>query len=188
MTLTRTVDPTVYPVSRNDMKRFLRVETDEDNALIDALIKTATNMCEKRTHRSLQTQTWKLSIDNYPGRDYIELPNAIIKSIVSVTSYGIDDTPTVLDASQYYLTDPNMKGKLTLTYNGQWPSITLRPRDGVEIIYTAGYGDTPDDVPFELRHGIKNMVGALYENRELPESGIPAMVTKLWSLYKVWDV
>ena len=188
MKLIQSTAPTSYPVSRNEMKTYLRIEHSDENSLIDSLIYTATVLCEKRIHRSLITQSWTLYYDNFPAKDYMGLYNGEIQTIDSVKYYDTADTVATLAATEYYLVDEDMKGKVTLKYNKFWPTTTLRPRQGVEIIYTAGYGDDSTDIPESIRQGIMNMVAHLYENREQTDITIPEIVKDLWSTYKIWTV
>ena len=82
-----------------------------------------------------------------------------------VVYYDTDDTA-------YYATGISLDKndlyapKVYLRYGESWPSTTLRPRGGICVTYTAGYGDAGSDVPAKFRQGLKLMIGHWYEHRE----------------------
>ena len=61
MNLTLKTAPETEPVSLNEAKAFLRVDSDEDDNYITSLIKTAREWCEDYQHRAYITQTWELN-------------------------------------------------------------------------------------------------------------------------------
>ena len=59
--------PASEPVSLAEAKLFLRVEHDDDDDLIAALIAAARVQVEAQTRRALITQTWRLVRDVWPA-------------------------------------------------------------------------------------------------------------------------
>lgn len=74
--LSRVVAPTVCPVDGSAVKLGLRIEQDEEDDLIDALIAAATDDAENRLHRAILPQTWRLSLDRLSDRILIPWPVA----------------------------------------------------------------------------------------------------------------
>jgi uncharacterized phiE125 gp8 family phage protein len=59
--------PVDEPLDLAEVKRHLRVEIDDDDDYIQALIAAAREYCEEYTHRAFLTQTWQLLLDHFPG-------------------------------------------------------------------------------------------------------------------------
>ncbi len=55
MRLSIVTPPEIEPVSLEEAKLYLRVDTGDENELITSLIKAARIMVEKETHRALNT-------------------------------------------------------------------------------------------------------------------------------------
>lgn len=69
MTVVVVAPPTVFPVSRDDAKKHLRVDFDDDDAAIDLLIAAATAIFDgpdSTLGRSLLKQTLSLKLDAFP--------------------------------------------------------------------------------------------------------------------------
>lgn len=183
--LLRDSTPLIMPVSRTEAKTFLRVEHTDEDALISSLIETATAMCEKRLQRSLITQQWTVTYNHFHHSSF-KLYYGNVQSVESITYYDTENVGAIVPASDYSLVD-NMLASVELNYNKTWPSITLKPSNGVEIKYTCGYGDNGSDIPRPIRQGILNYVATLYEGREV-DGALPESVMDLWSTYKIWTL
>ena len=186
--------PLVYPVTLDDVKEFLRITgTDEDNLLNNYII-VATGSAESYTRRAFITQTWNMFMDQYPYNDKeawwdgvkqlpistlvgcgsVDLPKAPLQSVTHFKTYDDSDVATVFDSANYqvsvYNGDYAENGRLTLRDGGTYPDYT-RNADGIEIQFVCGYGDTADDVPWQIRQGILQEISYMYQHREECEHG-----------------
>jgi len=59
--------PAGEPITLLEAKQHLRVDVDDDDALIGSLITAARQAAETRTGRQLMTARWKLVLDGFPG-------------------------------------------------------------------------------------------------------------------------
>ena len=59
--------PAVEPVTLAEAKQFTRVEHDDDDDVIAALIAGSRIHVETQTRRALITQSWRLARDVWPG-------------------------------------------------------------------------------------------------------------------------
>jgi uncharacterized phiE125 gp8 family phage protein len=173
--LTRTSDPANDPVSLADAKNHLRVDISDDDTLISALITAAREHVEEATRRALITQTWRLSLDQFPADDEIELPRPPLQSVSSIIYTDKDDTTSTLATSVYEVDTDGQPGRVKLAYGEDWPSDTLAETNPVKITFVAGYGDNASDVPQRWQQAILLLVGHWYENREaiVTGGGIP---------------
>jgi len=179
--LVETTPPAIEPLTLDETKTFLRVDQNNDDALISALITAARMFCESYTGRSLITRSYSLFLDRWPGACFVphfrperrrlhftastvELPYPPLLSVTQVNIYAADNSTTVFDAANYYVDTAGAPGRVVLT-QGAVPPLPGRVANGIEIQYTAGYGATEDDVPALLRQGMLQLIAHLYEHR-----------------------
>jgi uncharacterized phiE125 gp8 family phage protein len=163
--LKRTVEPTEEPVSLDEAKSQCRVDTSDDDTFITGLIVAARQYVEGASRRAFITQTWRLSLDEWPGDDEIELPKPPLVSVTSVIYKDTVGAQTTLSSSLYIVDTDSEPGRVKLAYGESWPSDTLYPANPIQITYVAGYGAAAA-VPAWVKQAIKLIVGHWYENRE----------------------
>ncbi len=169
MTLILVTPPAAEPVSLSDAKAFLKVEHDDEDALIGTLIAAARLHVEAAIRRVLVTQAWRLVLDGWPPGRRVEIPLSPVAAIDAVTVYDAEGGPSVLDASAFVADISSWPARLLVRD-------TLSPGaafNGVEIDFTAGYGDAAD-VPAPLAQAILQLVAHWYETREPVAFGGPA--------------
>ncbi len=198
-----TAAPADTPVSLTELKTYLRVDDDTEDALLDAMIKGGVETAETYLGRSLITQMLRQSLDYWPARQasdarfpwfdgprIVELARPPVQSIVAVTVYDQDDQSSVIASSAYRLANgSNDRARLVL-HKGQSWAADLRPTDAIAIDYIAGYGDTASDVPEPIRQGLMALIGFWFEHRDgaawqtaLPP--LPIGAASLWRPYRL---
>jgi len=60
------VPPTTEPLSLDEVKEHLRIESSAEDALLQVYIEAAREICEHNTSRVLVTQTWESVFDAFP--------------------------------------------------------------------------------------------------------------------------
>ena len=165
--------PEVEPVTLEEAKAHLRLDSDADDAYVSALVTAARERVELFLRRALITQVFEYTLDGFPAspaRIYatsvIDLPRPPLQSVESIKY--IDTAGNVQTiAPEDYVADAssNEIGRVALAWNRFWP-ITRCSINSVIIQFTAGYGDAGEDVPQAIRQGILIEVSNLYENRE----------------------
>ena len=190
MTNRRTTNPSVEPVTIQQLDTTLRgdgILAAEEDLFLTELIKSAREYVEEYTGRALINQTYTLVMDTWPiaeghnlgwwdgvrqgsivmdQQGYVELPIAPLQSVTSVTTFDDDNSSTVFASSNYFLDTVSQPGQLILNTGTVWPVFT-RTRRGIQIIYVAGYGSNPTDVPGALRTAVLGLATHWYENREM---------------------
>jgi uncharacterized phiE125 gp8 family phage protein len=183
--------PASEPLTLTEAKEHLRIETTAEDTFITGLIQAAREWCEEYQNRAYITQTWDLSLDKFPG-SLFRLPKPPLQSIASFKYYDKGGTEHVFDAADYEVDISSFMGRISLAYGKSWPSVTLRPMNGVVIQFVAGYGAAGSDVPERIRIAIKQLLGHLYENREATNikelSEVPFAIYTLLGLDRVWPV
>lgn len=157
-------EPAETPVSLTVAKAHLRVLHASEDALIERLIKVATEHVENKISRSLVTRTLKLSLDTFPwGHEPVALRAPPVTEIVSVKYWPLSGAEVTLNADDYQLVRDGVSAELSPAPGASWPTTSGRRR-AVTIEYTAGYGDA-EDVPQSIVHAILLLVEHLYQNR-----------------------
>jgi uncharacterized phiE125 gp8 family phage protein len=161
--LVETSPPALEPLTLNEAKLHLRVTSTTDDALVTALIAAARQLCESFTGLALIERDYSLFLDAWPEGS-LRLPRPPLSSVGLVNIYDADGNATVLDAANYTVSAAGMPG-LVLLNDSVFPPQPGRAADGIEIQFTAGFGDAASDIPAALIQGIKLLLAHLYENR-----------------------
>lgn len=167
--------PVDAPVSLDEMKEHLRVETDAEDDLITAYRDAAVAHLDGWRGilgMALMAQVWELTLDEFPG-DEIRLPLGPVINIVSVKYDDEDGDETTIDAAEYDL-DANDNPAWLLPVDS-WPT-TLDGINAVRVRFTAGHA-TAAEVPEPIKQAIRLIVGNWYQNRE--EVVVGSTVAKL---------
>lgn len=161
MTMLLLTPPSVEPVTLAETKDYLRISSASEDDLLNGLIATARETVEKLTGTALITQSWRLYLDDWPLQGIVRVPCYPVASITTVTAYGPDGNPTVIDAGDLFLDASSRPARLYMAA----PALSLRPLNGLEIDLVAGFGEAGNDVPDGLRRAIKVLVAHCYEFR-----------------------
>jgi uncharacterized phiE125 gp8 family phage protein len=161
MTLFRTVEPAVEPVSVAEAKARLRIGHDSEDELIGSLIAAARDEVERTTGRALIAQSWRLSLDGWPRCGPVLLRRGPVTQILSITVFGREGEATVLAPDSYLADLDSAPARLHLDDPAD-PAVAL---NGIEIDFAAGYGEAGADVPDILKRAIMLLVGHWYEFR-----------------------
>lgn len=82
--------PTVEPITLEEAKLDLRIDSGDDNTLIASLIATARELAERETKRAFITQTWQMYLDQAPA--IIEIPKPPLQSVVSIKTISVTES------------------------------------------------------------------------------------------------
>lgn len=167
---------TIYPVTLEEAKTYLRVDySDDDSLLVDA-IKQATSELETATKRSFINSTYKDVYDCWP---LSSCHSAVVhrNPLVSVTSITYVDSngATQTYSSSYYSIDTYAEpGRIALADNATLP--LLDDDDSVvTVTYIAGYGATVSTVPILAKHYIYLWITAAHCRRPLLDEELRAL-------------
>ena len=185
MTLFVTEPPLGAPVALAVAKAHLRIETADEDELVGELIAAATSHLESETGLALMTQKWRLCLDAWPRHGPILLARSPVRTVDAVTVYDTGGNPAALDLSGAIL-DANARPARLHLAGVPRPGRAL---NGIEIDFTAGFGDTGGEVPDALRQAILQHVAHMYEFRgavAVPQqpAGLPAGYGRLVAPYR----
>ena len=161
--LYQTVGPTSEPVSLVEAKDHCEItqsDTTHDNKL-SRLIKMAREIVESDTGYVLMTQTYTLTISEFPSEDRLQLPLRPLQSVSSITYYDQDAVQQTLDSSVYGLDLGNRE--LFLNYDQSWPDNNGQ-NNGIVITFVVGY-TSRDNVPAALKAMVLCKTAEYFDDR-----------------------
>ena len=188
MRLTLTNGPAAEPLSLDEAKLHLRVDGDDEDALISSLITTSRMHVETALGLVLITQNWRWQADCWPRNQIVELGLRPVQSVGDVSVRDAAGVATVLDPSTYVVDIAAGTARLS-SREGCWPTPGAR-LGGAQVDFTVGYGSAAADVPEAIRQALKLLVAHWYEVRAPVEVGtiaarIPDTVSELLMPFKV---
>jgi uncharacterized phiE125 gp8 family phage protein len=190
--LTLLTPPTTEPMSVEEVKVHLRESGTSQDSLIQSLIIASRDYGERFTRRAFAKQTWRLSIDEFPGNGVIRLPMPPLLAVNSVKYTDLSGAEVTLDPSKYLVDLGSLPGKIDRPYLVVWP-LTLCQANAVRIEFDCGYSDSPAAIPEGLKAAMKLLIGNWYEQREAVNVGnivteIPMAVESLLWSYRVLQI
>lgn len=182
MALRLITPPTIKPVTLAEAKAHLRVDSSDEDAVIDLLIDVATAHVDGPNGflgRALVEQTWELVLDGFPPvvggttccgttTNEIKIPIPPLISVENVVYYDAAGLPSVFPPSSYTVDTVSEPGWIVPA--SDWPA-TFDGINSVTIRFRAGYINTANSpptgtIPADIRGAILLYIGALYANRE----------------------
>ena len=177
--------PETEPLTLDEAKAFLRVDTSDEDLLITTLIKSARLHVESRTLLALITQNWRMVLDCWPAHGRIAVRPGPLRAVTAARVYDFDGHVRAVD-SQAFVADT---GAAVLAFVPWAMPMPTRIAAGIEIDITVGFGDAATDVPEPLRQAIRLLVVHWYENRGIVAADgramVPATVAALTAPYRM---
>ncbi len=155
-------DSLIEPITLQEVKTYLRIDTNDYDNILTPLIKTVRQLAEKITGRDFINKTWKTYLDCFPQCG-IEIKKSKLQSITSIKYYS-DSVQIILDPSVYYITDESTYASIYLACNKFYPKTDHCRRQAIEITFVSGYGLLASDVPQALRQAMITHVAYLFNN------------------------
>lgn len=186
MTIAELLPPAAEPITLAEAKAHLRLDTGEEDALVTALIRVAREHLEAATGLCLISRPLRLYLDDWPENRVIQIARGPVQAIDTVTVYDGDGAPVEVDAGGHVLDGTARPARLILA---EKPA-TERALNGIEIDFTAGFGETGADVPDVLKRALLLHVAAMFELRGALSPGdqpatVPAGYDRLVAPYRM---
>lgn len=158
--------PAATPITLAEVKEQLRIDHSDENSIITRLIAAATAFTDAHgaLGHAMITQTWAQWVQPHPTQT-VGLLMGPVQSVLAVKYYDADNTLQTDTLSNYEVVGTGFQKSIGPKAGFNWPVTYDRP-DAIRIEYTAGYGDSPSDVPHTIRHAMLMLVGHWYDNRE----------------------
>jgi len=162
----------VEPVTAAEVKLYARVAHSVEDTIIASWIKAARKLAEDYQHRSYVEQVYRMTYDSFPATPIL-FPRPPLISVESVKYYDEDDAEDTFADTNYFVDTNSEVGRLALNAGISWPTVSLRPINGVIIYFKTGYGDAAEDTPDSVKNALYIYCTHMYENRESESGTIP---------------
>lgn len=177
--------PATEPWSIADMKAFLRVAHDDDDAVIGSLIAAARGQIEALTRRALIAQRWRLVRDNWPADGRIRVRTGPLRAVIAARVFDEAGVASSVDTGRF-VTDVAADTISAPPWSLPAPG---RARAGIEVDVELGFGTAASDVPQVLRHAVRTLAAHWYDNRGLVAIGsnvamVPGSVAAMIASYR----
>jgi uncharacterized phiE125 gp8 family phage protein len=174
MTYAQTTPPSAEPLTLAEVKAHLRLDGNEEDALLTSLIRTAREHLERETGLCLMSQGWRLYLDHWPKDGVIPISKSPVQAIQTVIVYAADGSAAEVSLEDHLLDRAGRPARLWLK-NPPTPGQAV---NGIEIDFAAGYGEAGTDVPDTLKRAMSIHIGHMFAFRGVvsPENqpaGIP---------------
>lgn len=165
--ITLVTPPVREPVTLEEVKAWLKLETTDEDSTLLQLIGTARQMVEHYTSRALLAQTWRLVTTTPLALPFVVLPKAPTLKLLSAALQDDAGHETPLDLEGLWLdgdSDPQRLVMGATSLAGE----TGRGRVRFDLVF--GYGEEAASVPDALRQAVLVMVAQAYEQRGAPDT------------------
>jgi uncharacterized phiE125 gp8 family phage protein len=160
-----TVKPDGHPLSVFEAKRQLRIEaedTDQDDHIAD-LCAAAHRKIERELGYPILLQTRETHLSHFP-RGPIWLGGGDSPSVLSILYRDTANAVQTLDPAKYAVDAVSRVAQVYPAPSTTWPS-TVNTPSAVVVEWRAGW-QKPSDVPEDLIHAMKLLIGHWDQNRE----------------------
>ena len=155
--------PASEPLTLDEAKQFLRVEHDDDDALIASLIVAARAQVESVARCALIAQTWRFVRDAWPAEGRIVLKHGPLLSVAAARVFDGESEAVAIDIDQFVI---DRAGAVIVFAPWALPHPSRRAA-GIEIDVVLGFGDEAANIPEPLRQAVRLLLAHWYENRAL---------------------
>ncbi|MBY4635647.1 hypothetical protein K5P26_00670 [Sphingopyxis sp. XHP0097] len=163
------------PVALDDARAWLRLGAAGDDAIVERLVRAATNICEAFTGQWLVIRA---------GEERVAVRGGIA-ALRARPVIGIDEAALIAADGSEMALDPD-KYRTVIGPDGD-AAIRIDDPQGagqVRIGFRAGIAAAAENVPEAIRHGILRMTQHLYAARDDVQASPPAAIAALWQPWR----
>lgn len=174
MTYALITPPGAEPISLADLKAHLRIDGDDEDALLASLVRTARAHLERTAGLALISQGWRLYLDAWPEIGAIEIARGPVISVDAIRVFDELGEESAISLAGHVLDGIQRPARLWLR---ERPA-ARQAINGIEVDFTAGFGEAGEDVPDMLKRAMLVHAAHMYEFRgavpvEMQPAGVP---------------
>lgn len=196
MALTLVTPPAEDFLSLDALKQQCRVDSNDEDALLQELGRAAAEFVQAQLGKTLLTTTYRLTLAGFPrdGATPIRLPRPPVQAVQAVTYDKRDGTTATLTEGvdwTLYGAGNLLNEPACIVPLKRWPRDTANLADAVGIAFESGFSSA-DDVPARVRLAALALAAHWYEQREPVALGtiateVPLHVNRLLTSARLWD-
>lgn len=158
-----TTAPASEPLTKSEVKNYLKVDTSSDDALIDTLITAARQWVENHCALALLPQTILETFDGLPKEGALSLTISPLREVSGVYYLDNANTAQLMPSAIYRVDTVTMPPRIIRNYNQSWPEVQ-ETVGNASAIYMAGY-DNASAVPAAIKTAMMLTIADMYDNR-----------------------
>lgn len=173
--MTMIVAPAEPPVSLGEARAWMRMGAAADDAMVDHMVRAATNICEAFIGSWLVTRTAEEAVMLADGAARLTARPVVAVDAVALLAPDGAALPIAPDAYS-----------AAIARDGTAQVRIFDPRAGARarIRYRAGMGEAAAAIPEAIRHGILRMAQHMNAARDGEGAAPPAAVAALWQPWR----
>ena len=168
--------PIVWPITVDELKLWAKIFNSAQDGLLQTIINGVTLQAERYTKKSFITKEYETKrdvfgdLDESPNPGFTNLNNCPVvlrrSPFVKVESitYISDGSPVVMPEADYQVATKEAYSQVYTTDSSSWPTIDTDVVQPITINFKAGFGETADDVPDDIKDAILAHATAVYKN------------------------
>ena len=161
MTYALITPPPAEALTLAEVKAHLRLDDGSEDGLLASLLRVAREHLERRTGLCLITQVWRLHLESIPEDRVFQIAKGPVQIIESLSIYDEAGEELVLPATGHVLYGNTRPARLVLDRNVN----SAIAANGIEIDFSAGYGESCADVPDTLKRAMLMHVAQMFAFR-----------------------
>ncbi|RHZ98858.1 phage gp6-like head-tail connector protein [Cereibacter sphaeroides] len=173
--------PTELPVPLAEAKARLRIDHNEDDAILETYIRAATERLDGPNGylgRAITPQVWEITLDRFTGP--IRLPLPPCREVTSVAYVAADGSTVTLDPAAYIVAGLGSDEGAVIHPATGWPATATHP-EAVTVRFSCGYTTVPEPI----RMAILERLSQSYDGDE--EDLVPGREEDLTRNLRVWS-
>lgn len=161
MTIIELTPPVVEPLTLAEIRAHLRLDSEEEGGLLLALATVAREHLERETGLVLAARDFRFCLDDWPEDGILTIARGPVRAVTAVTVYDGKGEPQVVDLDGHLLDEQSRPARLWLR---ETPA-PGRAMNGIEVEFSAGFGESGADVPETLKRAMLLHIGAMFACR-----------------------
>ncbi|WP_096785877.1 phage head-tail connector protein [Rhodobacter sp. CZR27] len=173
--------PTELPVTLAEALARLRVDHNEDDAILETYIRAATERLDGPNGylgRAIKPQVWEITLDRFTGP--IRLPLPPCREVTSVAYVAADGSTVTLEPGAYIVAGLGSDEGAVIHPATGWPATAAHP-EAVTVRFSCGYTTVPEPI----RMAILDRLCRIYDgdDESIPADREDDMLRNL----RIWD-
>jgi uncharacterized phiE125 gp8 family phage protein len=161
MTIIDLSPPLAEPLTLAEVRAHLRLDTQDEDALLVSLITVAREHLERETGLVLANRDFRLCLDAWPDDGILTIARGPVRAVTDVTVYDGEGVGQAVDLDGHLLDGEARPARFWLRQTPE-PGRVL---NGIEVEFVAGFGESGAEVPETLKRAMLLHIGAMFACR-----------------------
>jgi uncharacterized phiE125 gp8 family phage protein len=180
-------NPTTKVVTYTEIKEQLRIDSNDEQSLLEAYIDAATDMAENYCNRHFITHEYRLYFNEVISSASLIFPNCVLKNNGNQTCVNwIDVNGAAQGNNEAYIDSYSNPSLVYLNSNFISPTLKDNCANVFWYEFKTGFGDAATDTPEAIKQAIKLIVADMYYFREDRKRAFPMASQILLQPYKCY--